>query len=244
MSKPTPDKPTEPVKTTDQPVPQEQPQAAATHVGHQAKDTPDSTNIQLPSGDVVTKDVPNPSQSSKRVDGKEVHADHASVRVKRESTPQQQEKRDRNARDCSGNLGGKFILVGNSLVKSDAITRVELPREGDENPTLILRLFGGDSVSVAGEELNEIMGDMGLKFLPALPSTEHAAVQEDGRLLTPRDASANADPNRIQTIPVGPKGLVDVPLPPKSAKNPPTAENVEKAKKDTATEPVKNSEKK
>lgn len=159
--------------------------------------------------------------------GREV-SDHMTLQQSRASAEDARDRRQRQRQkslsQAKGNMPGEWALIGTKLFRLDALASVDAPREGDPNPSLTLTLITGQSVTVIGPELEDVMHELGLRFLPAVEKSEIADVQEDGRLLSRADQDAKQqNPNRIQTVPVGPRPD-PLPSPPKrSASHGPTA---------------------
>lgn len=157
-----------------------------------------------------------------------VEADHASV-AKNKAEAEENAKKSKAARqrakqDARGNMAGKWVSVGGTLVNVDKLAAISPPTEGDENPTLTLTLASGEKIVASGDDAEDIMEDLGIpKQKAAKNSAEnHARVQENGDLITPKDR--DADPARMLTVPDrSNRAAPPNPPVPASPQNPPTA---------------------
>lgn len=151
-----------------------------------------------------------------------IQPDHSGIAKAKEEKAKSQEDRKNNRRERlkSGTLGGgTWKQVGNSLVNTDALFKVDVPTEDDATKTLTLTSVGGAVVTVTGEDAAELMEELGLKPLPSRTVVDNRAgtVREDGRITSEADEKAaqipgreNRVPNRTHFPPVNPTS----PLPP------------------------------
>lgn len=145
-----------------------------------------------------------------KTDVKQVHADHAGVKKAREESEQfttqaVKERKDARKKVSSGHLSGKWVLIGSALVSMENVAKIDLPSEGDANPTLTITHVGGGTTAVAGEDLKEFLEEFGLKSLPAKAGASRRAdtVTETGRIISEAELKAEreAPPGRHNTTP-------------------------------------------
>lgn len=185
---------------------------------HRDAARPDTTGARSPSRSVPvpaaaavvprspSRVVPAPAAAQKVPSGE---PDHASVREKKEqdeaaANEAKEARTARRKRIKSGHLSGKWVVVGNSLVNVDAAAKIDLPTEGDENPSVSFTTFGGQTVTASGDEAAEIMEELGLEPTPKKePTAANMVHRDDGRIRTAEDHEADEkNPGRIDSIPV------------------------------------------
>lgn len=140
----------------------------------------------------------SPVARGKEPDHADVAKARADVEAKRQTLKAASAERRQSLK--SGHLSGKWFAAKNSLVNMERVSRVDLPQEGDANPTVTLVVDGKDIV-MAGDDAAEFMEEFGLKPLPKTVAEVPHTVTESGRLVSPENLKAEAIPNRELRIP-------------------------------------------